>query len=136
MTVLFLPIPGASFDFASLSFHVPICGLAAKQAAAAINERAAANTAIRVFIMRRFRQKYSQPSITILARRTGTRRLKILPANHTNHAKSHSCSKYNLINSRQFACFAGVLRKIYGSGCQVWKNIDAKFNSGLDDTMK
>jgi hypothetical protein len=32
--------------------------LAAKQAAAAVNDRAAANTAIRVFIMRRFRQKY------------------------------------------------------------------------------
>jgi uncharacterized protein (TIGR02246 family) len=29
-----------------------------------------------------------------------------------------------------------VLRKIYGSGCQVWKNIDAAFDSGLDDTMK
>src|SRR6266480_5917492 len=65
MTVLFLPIPGASFDFASLSFHVPMRGLAAKQAAAAVNDRAAANTAIRVFIMRRFRQKYRWPSILI-----------------------------------------------------------------------
>src|ERR1041385_7320379 len=30
---MLLPIPGVTFDFASLSFHVPICGFAAKHAA-------------------------------------------------------------------------------------------------------
>ena len=29
-----------------------------------------------------------------------------------------------------------MLRKIYGSGCQVWKNIDAAFDSRLDGAMK
>ena len=52
-----LPVSGAIFDFASLSFHVPMCGLAAKQAAVAINDRATATTVIRVFIMRGFRRK-------------------------------------------------------------------------------
>ena len=49
---MFLPIPGTSFDFDSLSFHVPIWGLAAKQAAVATNNAATATTAIRVLIMR------------------------------------------------------------------------------------
>ena len=29
-----------------------------------------------------------------------------------------------------------MLRKIYGSGCQFWKNIDDPFDSGLDGAMK
>jgi ketosteroid isomerase-like protein len=29
-----------------------------------------------------------------------------------------------------------VFRNVNASGCQVWKNIDAAFNCGLDDTMK
>jgi uncharacterized protein (TIGR02246 family) len=30
----------------------------------------------------------------------------------------------------------GALRKVNAGGCQIWKNIDAKFNSGLDGAMK
>jgi hypothetical protein len=48
---VFLPIPAGIFDFPSLSFHVPMCAFAPKQAAVAITNRAIAATAIRVFIM-------------------------------------------------------------------------------------
>src|SRR5438552_8788282 len=47
---MLLPIPGANFDFASLSFHVPICGFAAKHATVAANDRAVTTAVIRVFI--------------------------------------------------------------------------------------
>jgi ketosteroid isomerase-like protein len=30
----------------------------------------------------------------------------------------------------------GAFRKVDAGGCQIWKNIDAKFNSGLDGAMK
>ena len=50
---MLLPIPGVTFDFASLSFHVPICGFAAKDAAIAANDRAVTTAVIRVFICAR-----------------------------------------------------------------------------------
>src|ERR1041385_9564035 len=43
-------MPGANFDFPSLSFHVPICGFAAKHATVAANDRAVTTAVIRVFI--------------------------------------------------------------------------------------
>jgi 3-hydroxy-3-methylglutaryl CoA synthase len=43
-------MPGANFDFAVLAFHVPRCGLAAKQAVTVKNESAAAIATIRVFM--------------------------------------------------------------------------------------
>ncbi|PYK81165.1 MAG: hypothetical protein DME38_01005 [Verrucomicrobia bacterium] len=55
---------GANFDLASLSFQVPICGLAAKQAAAAITDSATITTAILVLIILRFRQKRPKTSIS------------------------------------------------------------------------
>jgi hypothetical protein len=64
---LFLPIPAGSFDFALLSFQLPICALAAKQAVAAMKETATAPTAIRDLFMRRFRQKYALRSTRIRA---------------------------------------------------------------------
>ena len=57
LTIHYPKSDGASFDFASLSFHVPICGLAPKQAAVAANDTAVSTAAISVFIHARFGQK-------------------------------------------------------------------------------
>src|SRR5690242_9035594 len=43
-------MPAASFDFPSLSFHVPICGFAAKHATVAANDRAVTTAVSRVFM--------------------------------------------------------------------------------------
>src|SRR5438552_10994682 len=47
--VIFSP-PGVSFDFASFSFQVPICGSAAKQAAPAKKQNARVNPIVFVFM--------------------------------------------------------------------------------------
>src|ERR1022692_1661467 len=49
-TVVFLPMPGVNVDFASLSFHVPICGLAQKPEVVAVTHKATAIISVRVFI--------------------------------------------------------------------------------------
>jgi len=43
-------VPGVIFDFASFSFHVPICGVAAKQAAPAKSETARVNPKVFLFM--------------------------------------------------------------------------------------
>jgi hypothetical protein len=48
--MVFFGDPGANFDLASFSFQVPICGLAAKQAAPAAKHSARGNTIVFVFI--------------------------------------------------------------------------------------
>jgi hypothetical protein len=47
---VYFAVPGAIFDFASFSFHVPICGFAAKQAAPAATQTATVNPRIFVFM--------------------------------------------------------------------------------------
>src|SRR6478752_3762481 len=53
--MVFLDAPGANFDLSSLSFHVPIRGLAAKVAAVAVNNSASATSSARFFLIPRFR---------------------------------------------------------------------------------
>src|SRR6478672_5315038 len=53
--MVFLDAPGANFDLSSLSFHVPMRGLAAKVAAVAVNNRASATSGVRFFLIARFR---------------------------------------------------------------------------------
>ena len=55
MTVVFLASPGANFDLLSLSFQVPIRGLAAKVAAVAVNNSATASSIVRFVFIARFR---------------------------------------------------------------------------------
>src|ERR1700756_1929238 len=45
-----LPIPGVAFDLASFSFHVPICGSAAKDTAANKKENASVKPIVCVFM--------------------------------------------------------------------------------------
>ena len=47
---MFFIVPGVIFDFASLSFQVPICGFAAKEAAHATRETARINPIVFVFM--------------------------------------------------------------------------------------
>src|SRR6516165_5532127 len=53
--MVFLDAPGANFDLSSLSFHVPMRGLAAKVAAVAVNNSASATSRVRFFLIARFR---------------------------------------------------------------------------------
>jgi hypothetical protein len=47
---VFFKVPGVIFDFASFSFHVPMSGVAAKQAAPATKETARVNPRVFVFM--------------------------------------------------------------------------------------
>jgi len=55
VTVVFLAPPGANFDLLSLSFHVPMRGLAAKVAAVVVNNSASAISVVRFVLIVRFR---------------------------------------------------------------------------------
>jgi hypothetical protein len=51
VTVVFLVAPGANFDLPSLSFQVPMSGLAAKVAAVAVNNSASATSIVVRFVL-------------------------------------------------------------------------------------
>src|SRR5437660_1196778 len=64
MTVVFLASPGANLDLASLSFQVPIRGLAAKVAAVAVNNTASVTSVvIRFFLTAQFERFLRETSI-------------------------------------------------------------------------
>jgi len=50
--MLFFAVPGVNFDLLSFSFQVPICGSAAKPAAAAKKQSAKVNPIVVVFMRR------------------------------------------------------------------------------------
>jgi hypothetical protein len=61
--MVFLVAPGANFDLASLSFQVPIRGLAAKVAAVAVNTASVTSVVVRFFLTARFERFLRKTSI-------------------------------------------------------------------------